>query len=114
MQNYQGAVDLMVAILSRPSSATSQFVKLVSKKQSPRHRVIVRALDRERWNTPTGNYFFCGKAYSDSSAVAKVTESTTFQNTFEAESDLLYSFWLYQNDSLNFRANQATLRTQSF
>lgn len=80
-------------------------MKLLSKNQSPWHRVIVRAIDRQFWNALTGNYFLCGYAYSDSSAAAKATESSTFENTFDIENDLLYSFWLYDQDSLNFRAS---------
>jgi len=50
VQNYQGATDLLVAIAQKPRSVTSSYVKLHSKDQSPWHRVIVRAIDRQFWN----------------------------------------------------------------
>lgn len=63
--------------------------------------MIIRSYDRSQWNAKTGNYFLCGLAYSSTSATMLAKESY-YENNFKAENDLLFSFWIYQKDYINF------------
>lgn len=107
--NFQGHVDLFVAALYQPSSTTSSSVKLFSKRYAPNHMIIVRALDRQYWNSVTGNYFLCGLAYTPTTAKLYGDELWLAQ-TLNSPNEVLYSFWLYEEDNMNFQFTAEELR----
>ena len=87
-------------------------MRLLTKLSSPRTRIIARAVDRAYWGVTTGNYFLCGLAYSSTSTQLQVTESY-YSQTFTTDSGILYSFWLYGNDVMNFPFSSDQLKSQS-
>jgi hypothetical protein len=112
VNNYQGNIDLFVAALFQPSTTTSSSVKLLSKVQKANHHMIVRELDRSYWGAVTGNYFLCGQAYSGTSMTLQATESY-LGSQVNGDNGMLYSFWLYNDDYMNFELTVSELRSQS-
>jgi hypothetical protein len=54
----------------------------------------------------------CGLAYSSTSATMLAKESY-YENIFNAANDLLYSFWMYEKDYINFNFKNNQLKSQA-
>jgi hypothetical protein len=71
--------------------------------------MVVRAVDREYWNALTGNYFLCGLAYSGTTS-EYIASERALQNQVGTVSKKLWSFWIYNNDYMNFELTAGELR----
>lgn len=112
LSNFQGHLDAVLAPNYQPSSRSSSKVKLASMKQSPRHTVLARAVDRTYWNALEGNYYLCGQAYS-ASTLTILAEEIVLENTYSSGNGRLVSFWLYADDFMNFELKSKDLKRQN-
>lgn len=74
--------------------------------------MIIRAVDREYWNSLTGNYFLCALAYSGTTAQMLANEEF-LANQVSVENNQLFSFWIYNDDYMNFEMVKDEFRSNS-